>query len=190
MLLLIDNYDSFTYNLVQAFGALGMPPEVHRHDRITVDDVRRARPERIVISPGPGRPADAGVSGAVIDALAGEVPILGVCLGHQCVAEAFGGRIVGARRLVHGKTSPIRHDGRGLFRGLPDPFLAARYHSLAVDPEGLPDPLEACAWSEDGEIMGLRHRSLPLAGVQFHPESFLTPEGGRLLQNFLEGGTG
>ncbi|MCZ6602001.1 MAG: aminodeoxychorismate/anthranilate synthase component II [Planctomycetota bacterium] len=187
MILLIDNYDSFTYNLVQALGALGADLQVHRNDRIRIDEIRDSAPERILISPGPGRPAGAGVSVDLVRRLGGEIPILGVCLGHQCIAEAFGGRVVPARRLVHGKTSPIRHDGRGAFSGMRSPFHAARYHSLAVEVSSLPPALEASAWSDDGELMALRHREMEIEGLQFHPESFLTPEGTRILENFLEG---
>jgi anthranilate synthase/aminodeoxychorismate synthase-like glutamine amidotransferase len=189
MILLIDNYDSFTYNLVQAVGALGVEPVVHRNDAVTVAEVREARPAGIIVSPGPGRPRDAGISLGVIDALAGEIPILGVCLGHQCIAEHYGGRVVEARRIVHGKASSIRHDGRGVLRGIPTPFVAARYHSLAVDPASVPEALQVSARAEDGEIMGLRHRDLPVEGVQFHPESFLTAEGVRILENFIGRGT-
>ena len=188
MILLIDNYDSFTYNLVQALGALGADPEVHRNDAVGIQEIRERKPRQILISPGPGRPEDAGISVDVVRRFAGEVPILGVCLGHQCIAEAFGGEIVRARRIVHGKTSMIRHDGEGTLRGLPSPFAAARYHSLAVDETSLPADLVPCAWSEDGEIMGIRHRSLPVVGLQFHPESFLTDSGSRVLENFLIGG--
>ena len=187
MVLLIDNYDSFTYNLVQALGALGARPEVYRNDAMGIDEIRGRSPSRIVISPGPGRPEDAGISLEVIRRLAEEVPILGVCLGHQCIARAFGGEIVQAGRLVHGKTTPIRHDGIGCLRGVPSPFVAARYHSLAVEAASLPSCLVPSAWTEGEEIMGIRHRELPLEGVQFHPESFLTETGGRILRNFLEG---
>ncbi len=183
--LVIDNYDSFVYNLVQELGELGAEPEVHRNDAIDLPGIRARRPEAIVISPGPGRPEGAGVSLEVVHQLAGTVPILGVCLGHQCIGQAFGGRVVHAPRLMHGKTSEIRHDGRGVFAGLPDPFVATRYHSLVVDPTSLPAELSVTATAADGAIMGLRHRSLPVEGVQFHPESILTPSGPSLLENFL-----
>ncbi len=173
MLLMIDNYDSFTYNLVQYFGELGEDVRVHRNDEITVGQIDAMRPAHIVISPGPCTPNEAGVS------FAGRVPILGVCLGHQSIGQAFGGRIVHARELMHGKTSPIHHADQGVFRGLPNPFTATRYHSL-------PDCLEITAWTEDGEIMGVRHKSLAVEGVQFHPESILTEHGHQLLKNFLE----
>jgi anthranilate synthase/aminodeoxychorismate synthase-like glutamine amidotransferase len=189
MILLIDNYDSFTYNLVQALGTLGVEIRVARNDALEVDQIRTVGPDGIIISPGPGRPRNAGISRDVIGAFAGEVPILGVCLGHQCIAERYGSRIVEARRIVHGKASTIHHDGRGVFRGIPTPLVAARYHSLAVDPSSVPDSLEVCAWAEDGEIMGIRHRTLPVEGVQFHPESFLTRQGSRVLANFIGRGT-
>jgi anthranilate synthase component 2 len=189
-ILMIDNYDSFTYNLVQYFGELGQDVKVVRNDALTVDDIAALKPDRIVISPGPCTPNEAGVSLEVITRLAGQVPILGVCLGHQSLGQAFGGEVVRARRIMHGKTSPIRHGGQGVFSGLPDPFEATRYHSLVVRRETLPDCLEVTAWTEndDGsmdEIMGLRHRSLPVEGVQFHPESILTQHGHDLLRNFL-----
>ncbi len=186
-ILIIDNYDSFTYNLVQYFGELGAEVDVRRNDRITIEEIRRMAPRALVISPGPCDPDKAGISLAAVRALAGELPILGVCLGHQCIGQAFGGRIVAARRLMHGKTSRIRHDGRGVFRGLPQDFEATRYHSLVVAEDSVPAVLEVSARSEDGEIMGLRHRELPIEGVQFHPESILTAEGKRLLANFLDG---
>ncbi|RMF82734.1 MAG: aminodeoxychorismate/anthranilate synthase component II [Nitrospirae bacterium] len=189
MVLIIDNYDSFTYNLVQYLGELGAEVEVYRNDRITVEEIRELAPSHLVISPGPCTPKEAGISVAAVRALAGEVPILGVCLGHQSIGEAFGGRVVPAKVLMHGKTSMIHHDGRGLFAGLPNPFEATRYHSLAVAREGLPPVLEVSAWTEDGEVMGLRHRELPVVGVQFHPESILTREGKALLGNFLAMGT-
>ena len=190
MLLMIDNYDSFTWNLVQYLGELGQQVQVVRNDALTVDGIRALRPERIVISPGPCTPNEAGVSLDVLRELAGAVPILGVCLGHQAIGQAFGGKVVRARRIMHGKVSPIRHAGRGVFRGLPDPFEATRYHSLVVEKESLPDCLEVTAWTghADGrvdEIMGLRHRTLPVEGVQFHPESILTQHGRDLLRNFL-----
>jgi anthranilate synthase/aminodeoxychorismate synthase-like glutamine amidotransferase len=183
--LVIDNYDSFTYNLVQELGELGAEPVVHRNDAIDVAGIRAANPDAILISPGPGRPEVAGISISVIEELAGEFPILGVCLGHQAIGEAYGGEVVAAPTLMHGKTSAIRHDGKGVFVGLPDPFTATRYHSLVVDPATVPDVLEVTASTEDGVIMGLRHRTLPVEGVQFHPESLLTLEGPSLLLNFL-----
>ncbi len=186
MLLMIDNYDSFTYNLVQYFGQLGEQVVVHRNDRITLEEIERLSPERIVISPGPCTPAEAGISVAAILHFAGRVPLLGVCLGHQAIGAAFGGRVIRSEYLMHGKTSPIHHDGKGLFRGLPDPFEATRYHSLIVERETLPDCLEVTAWIESGEIMGLAHRELPIWGVQFHPESILTERGMDILKNFLE----
>jgi anthranilate synthase component 2 len=186
MLLMIDNYDSFTYNLVQYFAELGETVEVHRNDRISVAEIATRRPDRLVISPGPCSPDEAGISVAAIRELAGTLPILGVCLGHQALGQAFGGRIVRAERLMHGKTSPVHHDGRELFCGLPNPFDATRYHSLLIERTTLPDCLEMTAWTQEGEIMGVRHRDLPLWGVQFHPESILTVAGKQLLQNFLE----
>ncbi|MDA8368229.1 MAG: aminodeoxychorismate/anthranilate synthase component II [Actinomycetota bacterium] len=183
--LVVDNYDSFVYNLVQELGELGAEPEVHRNDAIDVAGIRAARPDLVLISPGPGRPADAGVSPAAVRQLAGEVPILGVCLGHQCIGEVFGGDVVQAPTLMHGKTSAVHHNGQGLFAGLPEPFTATRYHSLVVDPGTVPDTLEVTATTADGVIMGLSHRSLPVWGVQFHPESILTPDGPSLLSNFL-----
>jgi anthranilate synthase component 2 len=186
MLLMIDNYDSFTYNLVQYFAELGETVEVHRNDRISVAEIATRRPDRLVISPGPCSPDEAGISVAAIRELAGTLPILGVCLGHQALGQAFGGRIVRAERLMHGKTSPVHHDGRELFCGLPNPFDATRYHSLLIERATLPDCLEMTAWTQEGEIMGVRHRDLPLWGVQFHPESILTVAGKQLLQNFLE----
>ena len=184
--LVIDNYDSFTYNLVQYLGELGATPEVHRHDDLSVDEVAASRPDAILISPGPGRPEDAGVSNAVIEQLAGQIPILGVCLGHQCIGQVFGGQVVRAPTIVHGKTSVIHHHGQGVLAGLPQPFEATRYHSLVVDPQSLPAVLEVTAETEDGVIMALRHRELPVEGVQFHPESVLTPNGKQLLTNFLD----
>jgi anthranilate synthase/aminodeoxychorismate synthase-like glutamine amidotransferase len=183
--LVIDNYDSFVYNLVQYLGELGAEPLVHRHDEIAVDGIVALDPDAILISPGPGRPEDAGVSNAVIERLAGEKPILGVCLGHQCIGQVFGGQVVRAPKVMHGKTSLIRHDGRGVLRGLPQPFEATRYHSLVVDPDSIPDVLEVTATAEDGTVMALRHRELPIEGVQFHPESILTAGGHDLLANFL-----
>jgi len=186
MLLMIDNYDSFTYNLVQYFGELGETVEVHRNDKITVSEIIARHPERLVISPGPCSPDEAGISVTAIRELAGRLPILGVCLGHQSVGQAFGGRIVRADRLMHGKTSPIHHDGRELFAGLANPFEATRYHSLLIEKATLPSCLEITAWTAEEEIMGVRHRDLPVWGVQFHPESILTVEGKQLLRNFLE----
>ena len=181
----IDNYDSFTYNLVQYLGELGAEPIVHRHDAITVEGVAELAPDAILISPGPGQPKDAGISNAVIERLGATTPVFGVCLGHQCIGEVFGGRIVRAEHVMHGKTSPVSHDGRGVMAGLPDPFEATRYHSLVVERESLPDVLEITAETPDGVIMGLRHRTLPIEGVQFHPESILTSVGKELLTNFL-----
>ena len=185
MVLLIDNYDSFTYNLYQALRGLGARVRVLRNDAVSVSGIRRMMPSHIVLSPGPGRPEDAGVTLEAIEAFGGRVPILGVCLGHQAIGLAFGGRVVRARRLMHGKTSPIRHDGRGVFRRLPNPFIATRYHSLIVEERGLPACLEPTARAQDGTLMGVRHRELAIEGVQFHPESVMTPEGPRLLANFL-----
>jgi anthranilate synthase/aminodeoxychorismate synthase-like glutamine amidotransferase len=185
MLLIIDNYDSFTYNLVQYLAELGANVKVVRNDEVTVEDIKVMSPEYIVISPGPCTPNEAGISLEVVTKLAGQVPILGVCLGHQSIGQAFGGKVIRAREVVHGKTSRIFHDERGLFAGLPNPFEATRYHSLVVAREGLPDCLEVTAKTWDEEIMGLRHKSLPIVGVQFHPESFLTIKGMDLLQNFL-----
>jgi len=185
MLLMIDNYDSFTYNLVQYLGELGAEIEVRRNDAIDIDGIASMAPAGIVISPGPCTPNEAGVSLDTVRTFSGRIPILGVCLGHQSIGQAFGGRVLRASRLMHGKTSPIHHDGRGLFAGLSNPFIATRYHSLLVERETLPDVLEISAWTEEGEIMGLRHRSLAVDGVQFHPESILTVEGKRLLANFL-----
>jgi anthranilate synthase component 2 len=186
MILVIDNYDSFTYNLVQYLGELGADVKVVRNDEVTVDEVAALRPDRIVISPGPCSPDEAGISLGVIARLGSRVPMLGVCLGHQAIGQAYGGRVVHAKTLMHGKTSPIRHSGCGVFRGLPSPFTATRYHSLAVDRQSLPDALEVTAWTEDGEIMGLAHREFRVEGVQFHPESILTEHGHALLASFLE----
>lgn len=186
MVLIIDNYDSFTYNLVQYLGELGAEVEVYRNDRITVAEVGELAPSHLVISPGPCTPKEAGISVAAVRELAGRLPILGVCLGHQSIGEAFGGRVVSAKTLMHGKTSMIHHDGQGLFVGLPNPFEATRYHSLAVARDMLPAALEVTAWTDDGEIMGLRHRTLAVEGVQFHPESILTQVGKQLLHNFLD----
>lgn len=190
MLLMIDNYDSFTYNLVQYFGELGEDVRVFRNDKITVKEIEEMSPERIVISPGPCTPKEAGISIEVIRHFAGRVPILGVCLGHQSIGAAFGGEIVRSPRLMHGKTSMIHHDGKTIFEGLPNPFEATRYHSLVIKKETLPDCLEITAWTEEGEIMGVRHRQFIIEGVQFHPESILTRVGKDLLRNFLRlGGT-
>jgi anthranilate synthase/aminodeoxychorismate synthase-like glutamine amidotransferase len=186
MLLVLDNYDSFTYNLVQYFGELGAEILVRRNDEITLADIRALKPERIVISPGPCTPNEAGISCDVIRTFAESTPILGVCLGHQCMGQVFGGDVVRAGRLMHGKTSPIIHNGEGVFRGLPNPFEATRYHSLLVKRDTFPDCLTITAETEEKEIMGLRHKTLPVHGVQFHPESILTVEGKRLLHNFLQ----
>ncbi|ACX52278.1 glutamine amidotransferase of anthranilate synthase [Ammonifex degensii KC4] len=183
--LVIDNYDSFTYNLVQYFAELGAEVEVHRNDALTLEEIESRRPTHLVISPGPCTPNEAGVSLAAVRHFTGRLPILGVCLGHQAIGQAFGGRIVRASRLMHGKTSPILHDGRTIFQGLPSPFTATRYHSLIVAPDSVPPELEVSAWTEEGEIMGLRHRLYPVEGVQFHPESILTECGKELLANFL-----
>ncbi len=188
MVLMIDNYDSFTYNLVQYLGELGAAVQVVRNDALSVDAVEALRPERVVVSPGPGTPNEAGISLGVIERLAGRVPILGVCLGHQSIGQAFGGRVVRANRVMHGKVSQVRNDGAGVFAGLPDAFTATRYHSLVVERETLPECLAITAESDDGEIMGLRHRSLAVEGVQFHPEALLTEHGHALLKNFLQGG--
>jgi len=187
MLLMIDNYDSFTYNLVQYFGELGEEVVVHRNDEITLDEIGALKPARIVVSPGPCTPNEAGVSVPLIKTYAGKIPILGVCLGHQSIGQAFGGRIIHAQQLMHGKTSPIHHQDTGVFRNLPEPFRATRYHSLVIERETLPECLEVMAWTDDGEIMGVRHRELDVEGVQFHPESILTEHGHQLLRNFLEG---
>ena len=190
MIFVLDNYDSFTYNLVQYLGALGADPVVRRNDALSVDDVLALRPAGIVVSPGPGRPADAGISVPLIRRCTGTVPVLGVCLGHQAIGEAFGGRIVRADRLMHGKTSPVAHEGANVFRGLPNPFDAMRYHSLVVEPGSLPSSLTVTAWSADrphgAEIMGLAHRESPTWGVQFHPESVGTGAGWDLVRNFVE----
>ena len=183
--LVIDNYDSFTYNLAQYLGELGAPPLVKRNDEITLDQIAALKPERIVISPGPGRPEDAGITVALIRRFGAHVPILGVCLGHQGIGLAFGGAVIRATQLMHGKTSTVQHDGRGVFRGVSQPFTAGRYHSLVVA-EPLPDALEAAAHTDDGTLMGVRHRTFPVHGVQFHPESVLTGEGRQVLRNFLE----
>jgi anthranilate synthase component 2 len=187
MVLMIDNYDSFTYNLVQYLGELGEQVRVVRNDEVSVDEVEALAPARVVISPGPCTPSEAGISLGLIDRLAGRVPILGVCLGHQAIGQAFGGKVVRARQVMHGKVSRIHHDGRGVFVGVPIDFVATRYHSLVVERASLPECLEVSAESEDGEIMGLRHRSLPVEGVQFHPEALLTDHGHKMLENFLKG---
>ena len=184
MILMIDNYDSFTYNLVQYFGELGADMEVALNDGITIAEIERLNPAKIVLSPGPCAPAQAGVTLEVIKHFAGKTPILGVCLGHQAIGEAFGGEVVHAKTLMHGKVSPVSHEGKGVFAGLPTPFIATRYHSLAVRRESLPACLEVTAWTEDGEIMGLKHRTLAVEGVQFHPESILTEHGHTMLANF------
>jgi len=184
-LLLIDNYDSFTYNLVQAFLALGAEVEVHRNDLISVDEALALGATHLVISPGPGTPRDAGISMQMIRAFAGRLPIFGVCLGHQSLVEVFGGKVVRAGRLMHGKVSPVMHDGKGLYDGMPQDFQAGRYHSLIAEPQSIPAVLEVTARTAQGEIMGVRHKSLPIEGVQFHPESVLTPEGPILMGNFL-----
>jgi anthranilate synthase component II len=185
MILLVDNYDSFTYNLAHLFGELGVEVVVRRNDAVDADGAERLAPTHLVVSPGPGRPADAGASIEIIRRLAPTTPTLGVCLGHQAIVEAFGGEVGAARELLHGKASAVRHDGSGLFRGLPEPLDAGRYHSLAAT--RLPDALEATAFSDDGEVMAVRHRELPVVGVQFHPESVLTPDGPAMARNFLEG---
>jgi anthranilate synthase/aminodeoxychorismate synthase-like glutamine amidotransferase len=186
MITVIDNYDSFTYNLVQYLGELGSEVEVFRNDTVTVQDLEQAAPSHVVISPGPGDPSEAGISNAVIQQMGKTTPILGVCLGQQCIGQVFGGQVVRAQRLMHGKASPIYHYGDQLFNGLPSPFVAGRYHSLIVaDP--LPDCLEVTAFTREGELMGIRHRTYPIYGVQFHPESILTEMGKKILQNFLEG---
>lgn len=185
MLLMIDNYDSFTYNLVQYLGELGEDVRVFRNDQITIDEVEALRPASIVISPGPCTPNEAGISVGLIKRFAGQIPLLGVCLGHQSIGQAFGGRIVHAKSVMHGKTSSIHHENKGVFAGLPNPLTATRYHSLVIDRASLPECLEITAWTDDGEIMGVRHRQLMVEGVQFHPESILTEAGHELLENFL-----
>jgi len=186
MMLIIDNYDSFTYNLVQYLGELGEETEVFRNDALTVEEVLAKRPQRLLISPGPCTPREAGISVPLVCAAAGKMPVLGVCLGHQSIGAAFGGNIVRADRIMHGKTSPILHDGKGVFRNLPNPFDATRYHSLVIERKSLPSCLEVSAWTAEGEIMGVRHRELVVEGIQFHPESILTVEGKPLLRNFLQ----
>lgn len=185
MILMIDNYDSFTYNLVQYLGSLHQEVKVLRNDKITLDEIKKMAPAKIVISPGPGRPEDAGISCAVIKEFAGKIPVLGVCLGHQAIGFAYGGKIIGAKKLMHGKTSLIYHNNKEIFRGLPNPFEATRYHSLLVEKNSLPEALEVTAWTKEDEIMGLKHKKYPLWGVQFHPESILTKHGMDLLKNFI-----
>jgi anthranilate synthase/aminodeoxychorismate synthase-like glutamine amidotransferase len=186
MILMIDNYDSFTYNLVQYLGELGAKVKVFRNDKITIPQIKKLAPEKIVISPGPGRPENAGISCSVIKEFAGKIPILGVCLGHQAIGYVYGGRIIQARMLMHGKTSLIYHTPEGIFRGIANPFEATRYHSLIVERKSLPDELRVVAWTKNKEIMGLKHTNFPLWGVQFHPESILTKSGKKLLDNFLK----
>lgn len=186
MLLVIDNYDSFTYNLVQYLGELGAEICVYRNDKVSLEEIEQWSPERIVISPGPCTPKEAGISVPLIQHFSGKIPILGVCLGHQAIGAAFGGRVIRNYRLMHGKTSMIHHDGKTLYKGLPEPFEATRYHSLVVERETLPSCLEVSAWTDEGEIMGLRHREYPVEGVQFHPESIMTAVGKDLLRNFLQ----
>ena len=185
MILIVDNYDSFTYNLVQYFGELGCALMVKRNDAVSLDEISSLRPTHVCISPGPGRPAQAGLSNDIVREFSARVPLLGVCLGHQCIGEVFGGKIVAAPRLLHGKTSQIQHNGSGVFANLPNPFTATRYHSLIVSPDSVPDCLEVTAQTSEGEIMGLSHRDFPVHGVQFHAESILTPEGKKLLANFV-----
>ncbi len=186
MIIVIDNYDSFTYNLVQYLGELGAELTVFRNDEVTLDEIRALSPEKIVISPGPGDPDDGGISNDVIRELGPTIPVLGVCLGHQCIGEVYGGKVSRAPRLMHGKTSAVYHKGKGLFNGVPSPFNATRYHSLIVE-EPLPDTLQVTAFTSEGEVMGLRHKEYPVSGVQFHPESILTEHGKRILKNFLDG---
>ena len=188
MLLLIDNYDSFTYNLFQYLSELGQEVLVARNDKITIEEIEKLKPERIVVSPGPSTPQRAGISNDVIRRFGPRLPLLGVCLGHQCIGHVYGGTVGRAKAVMHGKSSLVHHKGEGILAGLPNPFSAIRYHSLAVAPEGLPDCLEVTAWTDDGTIMGLRHRQHPVEGVQFHPESFMTPVGKDLLRNFLKKG--
>lgn len=185
MIIIIDNYDSFTYNLVQQIGAFGERMEVYRNDKVSIEEIEDKMPDHIIISPGPCTPKEAGISNDIIKNFSGKIPILGVCLGHQCIAHTYGADVVRARRLMHGKTSMIKHDGKTIYKGLSNPFVATRYHSLIVKEDTLPDFLEVTARADDDEIMGIRHKEYPLEGVQFHPESFLTEEGPRLLKNFL-----
>ncbi|HTL48487.1 MAG TPA: aminodeoxychorismate/anthranilate synthase component II [Verrucomicrobiae bacterium] len=186
MLLVIDNYDSFTYNLVQYFGELKAAPEVWRNDKITLAQIRKMKPDQIVISPGPCTPLEAGISNDVIREFSGKVPLLGVCLGHQCIGHVFGGKVIRAKQIMHGKISKIRHKQAGIFKGIPDGFAATRYHSLLVEKQSFPKVLEITAWTDQGEVMGLRHRTYPVWGVQFHPESILTTSGKDILRNFLK----
>jgi len=186
MILMIDNYDSFTYNLVQYLGELGQALKVFRNDRVSIEKIRRLHPKKIVISPGPGRPKDAGISSKIIKEFSGKIPILGVCLGHQCIAEVFGGKIVQAKRIMHGKTSSIYHSNDRIFKGIKNPFVATRYHSLIVNRKTFPKSLEIIAWTKEKEIMGLKHKEYPIWGVQFHPESILTKEGKKILKNFIQ----
>ncbi|HSU79829.1 MAG TPA: aminodeoxychorismate/anthranilate synthase component II [Candidatus Angelobacter sp.] len=186
MILVIDNYDSFTYNLVQYFGELGEEVMVVRNDQKTIEELKALQPDYVVLSPGPCTPNEAGITLEAIQAFAGDVPIFGVCLGHQSIAQAFGGKVIRAERLMHGKTSPVSHDGSPLFSGIDSPFIATRYHSLIVEKETLPDLFEVTAWTEEGEIMAIRHRTLPIEGVQFHPEAIMTTSGKQLLRNFIE----
>jgi anthranilate synthase component 2 len=186
MLVMIDNYDSFTYNIVQYFGELGQIARVYRNDAVTLDEIAALKPDYLVIGPGPCAPTQAGISLAAIQTFAGRIPLLGVCLGHQAIGAAFGGKVVHAQKLMHGKVSPVRHNDSGVFRGLPNPLTVTRYHSLAIERASLPDCLEVTAWAEDGEIMGVRHRSMAVEGVQFHPESVLSEHGHDLFDNFLQ----
>ena len=186
MILMIDNYDSFTYNLVQYLGELGQVLKVFRNDKISIERIKKLRPKRIVISPGPGRPKDAGISSKLIKEFSGKIPILGVCLGHQCIAEVFGGKVIQAKKIMHGKTSSIYHNNEGIFKGIKNPFVGTRYHSLIVKKESFPKALEIIAWTKDKEIMGLKHKTMLLWGVQFHPESILTKEGKKILKNFIK----
>ncbi len=185
MLLMIDNYDSFTYNLVQYFLELGEEVEVYRNDALTLQDISKLKPSKIVVSPGPCTPNEAGISVSTIKEFAGKIPILGVCLGHQSIGQAFGGKIIRAKKVMHGKTSMIHHDGKTIFKNIPNPFEATRYHSLIIEKESLPESLEITAWTDEGEIMGVRHKEMLLEGIQFHPESILTVEGKNILRNFL-----
>ncbi|HRR95109.1 MAG TPA: aminodeoxychorismate/anthranilate synthase component II [Candidatus Ratteibacteria bacterium] len=186
MVLLIDNYDSFVYNLYQYIGELGEKIVVYRNDKIKIEEIKKIAPSRIIISPGPGRPENAGVSCEIIEKFAGQIPILGVCLGHQCIGYVFGGKIIGAKKLMHGKTSQIYHKGKNIYKNLKNPFQATRYHSLIIEKKSIPSVLEIDAWSEDEEIMGIRHKNYKIYGVQFHPESILTEEGKKLIKNFLD----
>ncbi|MBP9866075.1 MAG: aminodeoxychorismate/anthranilate synthase component II [Candidatus Omnitrophica bacterium] len=185
MLLMIDNYDSFTYNLVQYFGELGADPKVFRNDQITIEKIKRLQPDQIVISPGPCTPKEAGISNEVIRVFSGKIPILGVCLGHQCIGDALGGKIIRASRIMHGKTSPVFHDNQAIFKNIPNPFAATRYHSLLIEKKSIPSDLITSAWTKEGEIMGVRHKHHPTWGVQFHPESIMTQAGKEMLANFL-----